>query len=273
MAPPNNASCISDLGASFLTKMGSLKKRKPDPEIQNNNKGVKRIRKKKKDTQKEIQKEIEDLAALEKENKELEDEETALKKRLQEMRNDYMNFIKNGQIVFVDNPTSTSQITSASPKLGESTPVPHFSQVTAQYQTRGTEYATHESVSPQLATTPPSTPQDCMLECSNPSISEHSVGCSEDSSSSAVQCIQLPVIQCAPIAMQWVAPPTPENDVFMSPQPPPSVSVENVSNGPFSATSCQTLVSTESFYVTVENIDLDSINSVVILPLDDTLQN
>ena len=130
-----------------------------------------------------------------------------------------------------------------------------------------------ESVIPQLATTPPSTPQDSMLESSISSISEHSVGNSEDSSSTAVQWLQLPVIQCAPTAMQWAAPPTPENDVFMSPQPHPSVAIENVSNGAISATSCQTLVSTESFYVTVENIDLDSINSVVILPIDDTLQN
>jgi len=280
MAPPNNASCTSDLnlnttsclGASFLTEMGSPKKRKPDPEIQNNNKGVKRIRKSKKDTQMADQKEIEDLAALEKENKELENEEMALKKRLQEMRNDYMNFIKNGQIVFVDNPTSsTSQTTSASPKLRESSHVPLSSQVTAQYQT--SRQVTAESVTPQLTTTPASTPQDSMLESSIPSISEHSVGCSEDPSSSAVQCIQLPVIQCAPSAMKWAEPPTPENDVFMSPQPHPSVAVENVSNGPLSATSCQNLVSTESFYVIVENIDLDSINSVVILPLDDTLQN
>merc|ERR1712242_337588 len=144
------------------------------------------------------------MGALEKENKELEDEEMALKKRLQEMRNDYMNFIKNGQIVFVDNPTSsTSQTTSASPKLGESTPVPHFSQMRVQYQT--SRQVTPESVTPQLATTPPSTPEDYMPECSIPSISEHSVGSPEDPSSSAVQCTQLPVIQCVPSAM-----PTPE---------------------------------------------------------------
>jgi len=234
MAPPNNASCISDLGATFLTEMGSPKKRKADPEIQNNNENAKRKRKNKKDTQMEIQKEIEDLAALEKENKELEDEETALKKRLQEMRNDYMNFIKNGQIVFVDNPTSAAS---------------------------------------QLTTTPVSYPPDSMLESSMPIISGHNVGYSEDSSS-AVQCIQLPVIQCAPTAMQRAAPPTPENDVSMSPQPHPSLAIEPVPNGPLPATtSCQTLVNAELFYVTVENIDLDSINSVVILPLDDTLQS
>merc|ERR1719234_1117545 len=77
IVPSNNASCISNLGASsFLTEMGSPKKRKPDPVIQNNSKSAKRVRKSKEDTQKETQKEIEDLAALEKENKELEDEET-----------------------------------------------------------------------------------------------------------------------------------------------------------------------------------------------------
>jgi len=95
MAPPNNASCISDLnlntascfGSSYLTEdlrpatldnaveMASSKKRKSGPEIQNNNKSVKRMRKSKKDIQMTIQMEIEEVNALEKENKALEDEE------------------------------------------------------------------------------------------------------------------------------------------------------------------------------------------------------
>jgi len=286
MAPSNNASCISDLnlGSSYLTEvlrpatldspqiaveMGSPKKRKPDPEIQNNDKSTKRIRKSKKDIQMTIQMEIEEVNALEKENKELEDEEMKLKKMLQEMRNVYMDFIKNGQIVFVENPTSTPT-TSASSKLEESSPAANFSQMTAQYQNIG--QITPESVTPGPAT-PPSTSQDVLFDSmsanSIPSIYGHDVRYSKDLSSSAVQCLQLPVIQCTSdlVSPQWAAPPTPENDVSTSPQPGPFLAMEPFSNDSSLATSWQQTL------VTVENIDLDSISSLVILPFEDIPQN
>jgi hypothetical protein len=283
MAPPNNASCISDhnlntatsLGSSYLTQvlrpatldsiqiaveMGSPKKRKPDPEIQNNDKSAKRMRKSKKDTQMIIQMEIEEVNALERENKELEEEEMKQKKVLQEMRNVYMDFIKNGQIVFVDNPTPTSRTTSASSQLGETSPVANLSQMTAQHQTIG-------QITP-VAVTPPSTPQDVVFDSmsanSIPSMYGHDVGYSNDPSSSAVQCLHLPVIQCT--SNQWATPPSPENNVPMSPQPGPFLAMESVSND----ISSQMPTSWQHALVTVENIDLDSF---VILPFEDIPQS
>ena len=285
MAPPNNASCLSDLnlntapslGSSYLTEvlrpatldcpqidieMGSPKKRKAGPEIQ---KSAKRIRKSKKDLQRTIQMEIEEVIALEKENKELEDEEMKLKKMLQEMRNVYMDFIKNGQIIFVENPTSSTPTTSASSKLEESSPVANFSQMTAQCQTIG-------QITPGPAT-PPSTSQDVVFDSmsanSIPSIYEHDVGYTKDPSPPAVQCLQLPVIQRTSdlVSSQWAAPPTPENDVSKSPLPGPFLAMEPVSNDPSLTTSWQQTL------FTVENIDLDSINSLVILPFEDIPQN
>jgi len=265
MAPPNNASCLSDLNlntASCLipatldnleipgNNMGSPNKRKPDPAIQTCNKSAKRAKKSKKDIQMTIRMEIEELDALEKENKELEEEEMGLKKKLQDMRDVYMDFIKNGQIVFVENPPSASSTTTSSPKLKESLHLAHFPQLTAQYQTGGQvipESATHDIA------TPPTTPEelvfDSMLENSIPSISVHSTGYSEDPSSSAVQYYEVPVIQCTTdsISRQWVAPPTPENGVFMTAQPHPYHAME------------PDLVNSESFSVMVENIDIESI--------------
>ena len=285
MAPPNNASCLSDLnlntapslGSSYLTEvlrpatldcpqidieMGSPKKRKASPEIQ---KSAKRIRKSKKDLQITIQMEIEEVNALEKENKELEDEEMKLKKMLQEMRNVYMDFIKNGQIIFVENPTSSTPTTSASSKLEDSSSVANFSQMTAQCQTIG-------QITPGPAT-PPSTSQDVVFDSmsanSIPSIYEHDVGYTKDPSPPAVQCLQLPVIQRTSdlVSSQWAAPPTPENDVSKSPLPGPFLAMEPVSNDPSLTTSWQQTL------FTVENIDLDSINSLVILPFEDIPQN
>jgi len=288
MAPPNNASCISDLnvnntasclGSSYLTEvlrpatldspqisveMGSPKKRKL--ESQNNNKSVKRIRKSKKDLQMTIQMEIEEVNALEKENKALEDEEMKLKKMLQEMRNVYMGFIKNGQIVFVENPTSTSPAASAS-KWEESAPTANVSQMTTQYQTTG--QFTTKSITPGPAT-PPSTSQDVVFDSmsanSIPSIYGQDVGYSEDLSSSAAQFVRLPVIHYSsdPECPQWAALPTPENDVSKSPLP--FLAMEPVPNDPSMATSLQETL------VTVENIDLDSIN-FVLLPLEEFSQN
>ena len=286
MAPPNNASCLSDLnlntasspgfGTSYLTEvlrpvtldcpqidieMGSPKKRKASPEIQ---KSAKRIRKSKKDLQITIQMEIEEVNALEKENKELEDEEMKLKKMLQEMRNVYMDFIKNGQIIFVENPTSSPTI-SASSKLEDSSSVANFSQMTAQYQTIG-------QITPGPAT-PPSTSQDVVFDSmsanSIPSIYGHDVGYTKDPSPPTVQCLQLPVIQSTSdlVSSQWAAPPTPENDVSKSPLPGPFLAMEPVSNDPSLTTSWQQTL------LTVENIDLDSINSLVILPFEDIPQN
>jgi len=278
MAPPNNAPCISDLNLNtassslgstylpevlrpatldspqFAEEMGSPKKRKP--EIQNNEKSAKRTKKSKKDTQMEIQMEIEEVKALEKENKELEDEEMALKKRLQEMRDAYMGFIKNGQILFVDNPTSTSSTVSASSKLEETSPVANVSQTKAQYQTIG-------QITPGFAT-PPSNSQDVVYDSmsENSRIYGHDVGYSTDPSPPVVQCLQLPVIQCT--SQEWAAPPTPHDDVSMSPQPGP-VLAESISN------DIQSLpTSWEQDLVTV---DLDSINSIVILPFEDIPQS
>lgn len=277
MAPPNSGTCFtelnpntdSSLGSSYLpevlkhstsdspqfaAEMGSPKKRKS--EIQN--KSVKR--KSKKDIQKEIiQMEIEEVNALEKENKALEEEEVTLKKRLQEMRSVYMDFIKNGQIVFVDKPTSTSPIASAS------LPMANFSQTPVQYRTVG-------QITPGFAT-PPSTSQDVVFDSmsANPSIYGHNVGHSKDPSSPPVQCLQLPVIQCTSdfvSPQQWPAPLTPESDVSISPQPDPFLAMEPVSNDlPSVSTGWQQAI------VTVENIDLDSINACVILPLEDITQN
>jgi len=64
--------------------------------------------------------------------------------------------------------------------------------------------------------------------------------------------VELPVIQCTP--QQWAAPPTPEDDVSMSPQPGPFLA-ESISN------DIQSLpTSWQEDFVTV---DLDSINSII----------
>jgi len=277
MVPPNNAPCISDLNLNtasplgsttylpevlrpatldspqFAAEMGSPKKRKP--EMQNKDKNTKRIKKSKKDTQMAIQMEIEEVKALEKETKELEDEEMALKKRLKEMRDTYMDFIKNGQIVFVDNPTSTSSTVSTSSKLEETSPVANFSQTTVQYQTIG-------QITPGFVT-PPSSSQDVVYDSmsENSSIYGQNVGYSTDPSSPSVQYLQLPVIQCT--SQQWAAPPTPEDDVSMSRQPGPFLAE-------FTSNDIQSLpISWQEDLVTV---DLDSINSIVILPFEDITQ-
>merc|ERR1719500_1379920 len=145
-----------------------------------------------------------------------------------------MDFIKKGQIVFIDDPSSTSSITSASSTMSDSSPVQQVPQMTTSYQTSG-------QTTPEFITPPP-TPQDLvltsMLENSIPSICEHHIGYTEDPSSSAMHYVQIPVIQSmtSTLSPQWAAPPT--------------------------ATNCQGLVD-ESILAAVE-IDLDSINSIVI---------
>ena len=290
MAPPNNGPWLSDINinsspcleSNYLRpatldslENGSSRKRKPDPAVQNTNKSAKKPRERRKEAQLVIQKEIEELDALEKENKELDDEETALKAKLQDMRNVYMDFIKKGQIVFIDDPSSTSSITSASSTMSDSSPVQQVPQMTTSYQTSG-------QTTPEFITPPP-TPQDLvltsMLENSIPSIYEHHIGYTEDPSSSAMHYVQIPVIQSmtSTLSPQWAAPPTPEDDVLLSPQHESTQLQNNLSlampsshtepaSYEFSdlptATNCQGLVD-ESILAAVE-IDLDSINSIVI---------
>ena len=86
-------------------------KRKAGPKSQNEAKATKKRRQIKEDTQRiVVQREIEDVVALERENMDLENEEMTLKQRLEHMQNTYLGFIENGQIVFIENPTSTKSL-------------------------------------------------------------------------------------------------------------------------------------------------------------------
>ena len=100
-------------------------KRKAGPKSQNEAKATKKRRQIKEDTQRiVVQREIEDVVALERENMDLENEEMTLKQRLEHMQNTYLGFIEKGQIVFIENPTSVKSLalSPVSSNIGEALP-------------------------------------------------------------------------------------------------------------------------------------------------------
>ena len=104
---------------------GPSHKRKADPKSQNEAKATKKRRQIKEDTQRiVVQREIEDVLALERENMDLENEEMTLKQRLEHMQNTYLGFIEKGQIVFIENPTSAKSLafSPVSSNIGEALP-------------------------------------------------------------------------------------------------------------------------------------------------------
>ena len=104
---------------------GPSHKRKVGPNSQNEAKATKKRRQIKEDTQRlVVQREIEDVVALERENMELENEEMSLKQRLEHMQNTYLGFIEKGQIVFIENPTSAKSLalSPVSTNIGDALP-------------------------------------------------------------------------------------------------------------------------------------------------------
>ena len=104
---------------------GPSQKRKAGPKSQNEAKATKKRRQIKEDTQRlVVQREIEDVVALERENMDLENEEMTLKQRLEHMQNTYLGFIEKGQIVFIENPTSAKSLalSPVSSNIGEALP-------------------------------------------------------------------------------------------------------------------------------------------------------
>ena len=105
---------------------GPSHKRKDGPKSQNEAKATKKRRQIKEDTQRlVVQREIEDVVALERENMDLENEEMSLKQRLEHMQNTYLGFIEKGQIVFIENPTSAKSLalSPVSSNIGEALPM------------------------------------------------------------------------------------------------------------------------------------------------------
>jgi len=136
------------------------RKRKPGPKSQNGEKARKKsIKTSRELKQLVIQKEIEDLAALEEENQELTKEETALKKKLKDMQDTYLEYIRNKQIIYVGNPTSTTSLPLSPVSSNDEEaslmrlPAPAAWPPTSQ----GT------SLLPTPDTTPPSSPQDVVV--------------------------------------------------------------------------------------------------------------
>ena len=104
---------------------GPSQKRKAGPKSQNEAKATKKRRQIKEDTQRlVVQREIEDVVALERENMDLKNEEMTLKQRLEHMQNTYLGFIEKGQIVFIENPTSAKSLalSPVSSNIGEALP-------------------------------------------------------------------------------------------------------------------------------------------------------
>ena len=122
---------------------------------------AKKCRLYRKDVKIQIEKEIQDLNLLEKENQGLRAEEVAIQKRLQEMREVYLDFLNTSKIQFMPQRKAplTSQYTEPPTPQYAAPPTPQYAVPTT------TQYAA------------PLTPPDSELGCPFHSISPNDVAC------------------------------------------------------------------------------------------------
>ena len=245
------------------------RKRKPGPKSQNGVKSPKKSRKiSKEEKQLLIQKEIEELSALEKENQDLANEEMALKQKLHDMQKTYLEYIKNRQIIFVESPTSTTSLplSPVSSNDGESSPMRLPAPAAWSPTSRGT------SLLPTPDTTPPSSPQDVVIT-------------STPTSCDVTPCLPdelflpVPVIQhsTSNLSTEWAAPHSQEGNACFQDQAFVTSSTSDSGNPwqnyvPMVSTSflsispqTQDLPSGDgTSLATIEIIDLNSISSFVV---------
>jgi len=249
------------------------RKRKPGPKSRNGDNSPKKSRKSSKEEKQQlIQREIEELSALEKENQELANEEMELKQKLQDMQNTYLEFIRNKQIVYVENPTSTTSLplSPVSSNDGEASPMRLPAPAAWPPTSRET------SLLPTPDTTPPSSPQDVVVNSTQAQTSCDINPCLPDE-----LFLPVPVIQhsTSNLPTEWAAPHSQEENVCPQDQafitsilPNPGNSWQSyvqmdVVSTPFPSTSPQTLELPSgdgASLVTLEIIDLDPINSYVV---------
>jgi len=241
------------------------RKRKPGPKSQNGEKSPKKSRKStKEEKQLLIQKEIEELSALEKENQDLANEEMALKQKLHDMQKTYLEYIKNKQIIYVENPTSTTSLplSPVSSNDGESSPMRLPAPAAWAPPSRGT------SLLPTPDTTPPSSPQDVVIT-------------STPTSCDVTPCLPdelflpVPVIQhsTSNLPTEWAAPHSQEGNACFQDQAFVTSSTSDSGNSwqnyvpmdsiSFLSISPQTQ-ELPSGDATIEIIDLNSISSFVV---------
>jgi len=241
------------------------RKRKPGPKSQNGEKSPKKSRKStKEEKQLLIQKEIEELSALEKENQDLANEEMALKQKLHDMQKTYLEYIKNKQIIYVENPTSTTSLplSPVSSNDGESSPMRLPAPAAWSPTSRGT------SLLPTPDTTPPSSPQDVVIT-------------STPTSCDVTPCLPdelflpVPVIQhsTSNLPTEWAAPHSQEGNACFQDQAFVTSSTSDSGNSwqnyvpmdsiSFLSISPQTQ-ELPSGDATIEIIDLNSISSFVV---------
>jgi len=186
-------------------------KRKPGPKSQNGEKSPKKSRKSiKEEKQLLIQKEIEELSALEKENQDLANEEMALKQKLHDMQRTYLEFIKNKQIVYVENPTCTTSLplSPVSSNDGGASPMSLPAQAWAP-TSRGT------SLLPTPDTTPPSSPEDVLI-----TFAPTPTSCDDNPCLSDELFIPVPVIQhsTSNLPTEWAPPHSKEENACFQDQ-------------------------------------------------------
>jgi len=249
------------------------RKRKPGPKSRKGVNSPKKSRKSSKEEKQQlIQREIEELSALEKENQDLANEEMELKQKLQDMQNTYLEFIRNKQIVYVENPTSTTSLplSPVSSNDGGASPMRLPAPAAWAPTSRGT------SLLPTPDTTPPSSPQDVVVNSTQAQTSCEVNPCLPDE-----LFIPVPVIQnsASNLPTEWAAPHSqegnacPQDQAFITSFLPYSgnswhsyVQMDLVST-PFPSTSPQTLELPSgdgTSLATIEIIDLPPINSFVV---------
>jgi len=246
------------------------RKRKPGPKSQNGVKSPKKSRKSsKEEKQLLIQKEIEELSALEKENQDLANEEMALKQKLHDMQKTYLEYIKNKQIIYVESPTSTTSLplSPVSSNDGGASPMSLPAPAAWAPTSRGT------SLLPTPDTTPPSSPHDVVVT-SAPTPSCDVTPCLSDE-----LFIPVPVIQhsASNLPTEWAAPHSQERSACFQDQAFVTSFTSDSGNSwqnyvpivstSFPSTSPQTLELPSgdgTSLATLEIIDLNSISSFVV---------
>ena len=246
------------------------RKRKPGLKSRYGVNSPKKSRKSSKEEKQQlIQREIEELTALEKENQELANEEMELKQKLQDMQNTYLEYIRNKQIVYVgsgENPTSTTSLplSPVSSNDGGASPMRLPAQAEWAPTNRGT------SLLPTPDTTPPSSPQDVVVTSTQAQTS-----CDVDPYLPDELFIPVPVIQhsTSNLPTEWAVPHLQEETACPQDQAFITSFVSNSGNSwqmvstSFLSTSPQTpeLPSGDgTSLATLEIIDLNSISSFVV---------
>ena len=246
------------------------RKRKPGPKSRKGVNSPKKSRKSSKEEKQQlIQREIEELSALEKENQELANEEMELKQKLQDMQNTYLDFIRNKHIVYVgsdENPTSTTSLplSPVSSNDGGASPMRLPAPAAWAPTSRGT------SLLPTPDTTPPSSPQDVVVNSTQAQTS-----CDVDPCLPDELFIPVPFIQqsTSNLPTEWAVPhlqeetACPQDQALITSFVPNSGNSWQMVSTSFLSTSPQSLELPSgdgTSLATLEIIDLNSISSFVV---------